>query len=63
MWGPVVGACILVPLTEISNYVFGSGRAGASLIIYAAILMIVILFSPRGLISLLPGGARSYRSE
>jgi len=63
VWGPVVGACILVPLTEISNYLFGSGRAGASLIIYAIILMIVVLFSPRGLITLLPGGARSYRSE
>jgi branched-chain amino acid transport system permease protein len=55
VWGPIVGACILVPLTEISNYLFGSGRAGASLIIYASILMIVVLFSPRGLITLLPG--------
>lgn len=63
VWGPVVGACILIPLTEISNYYFGSGRAGASLIIYAIILMIVVLFSPRGIVSLLPGGARSYRSE
>ena len=63
VWGPIVGACILVPLTEISNYLFGSGRAGASLIIYAIILIIVVLFSPRGLITLLPGGARSYRSE
>jgi len=63
VWGPIVGACILVPLTEISNYLFGGGRAGASLIIYAIILIIVVLFSPRGLITLLPGGARSYRSE
>jgi len=63
VWGPIIGACILIPLTEISNYLFGSGRAGASLIIYAVILMMVILFSPKGLISLLPGGARSYRSE
>jgi branched-chain amino acid transport system permease protein len=55
VWGPIIGACILVPLTEISNYLFGSGRAGASLIIYAVILMIVVLFSPRGLITLIPG--------
>ena len=27
------------------------------------ILVVVVLFSPKGLISLLPGGARSYRSE
>jgi branched-chain amino acid transport system permease protein len=63
VWGPAVGACILVPLTEISNYLFGGGRAGASLIIYAIILIIVVLFSPRGLVALLPGGVRSYRSE
>jgi branched-chain amino acid transport system permease protein len=63
VWGPIIGACILIPLTEISNYLFGSGRAGASLIIYAIILMLVILFSPRGLIALLPGGERSYRHE
>ena len=55
VWGPIVGACILVPLTEISNYLLGSGRAGASLIIYASILMIVVLFSPKGLITLIPG--------
>jgi branched-chain amino acid transport system permease protein len=63
VWGPIIGSCILIPLTEISNYLFGSGRAGASLIIYAVILMLVVLFSPRGLIALLPGGERSYRHE
>jgi branched-chain amino acid transport system permease protein len=63
VWGPIIGSCILIPLTEISNYLLGSGRAGASLIIYAVILMIVVLFSPRGLIALLPGGERSYRHE
>lgn len=63
VWGPVIGSCILVPLTETSNYLFGSARAGASLVIYAIILMIVVLFSPRGLLALLPGGVRGYRSE
>ena len=55
VWGPIIGACILVPLTEISNYLFGSGRAGVSLVIYAIILIIVVLFTPRGLITLIPG--------
>jgi len=55
VWGPIIGACILVPLTEISNYLFGSGRAGVSLVIYAAILIVVVLFTPRGLITLIPG--------
>ncbi len=58
VWGPVIGSCVLVPLTEASNYLLGSGRAGASLIIYAIILIGVVLYSPRGLITLLPGFKR-----
>lgn len=55
VWGPLIGSCILIPLAEISNYLFGSARAGVSLMIYAIILIIVVLYSPRGLISLIPG--------
>jgi len=50
VWGPVLGAVILVPLTEVSNIVFGSGRAGASMLLYAILLMFIVLFSPKGLI-------------
>lgn len=62
VWGPVLGACILVPLMEISNFILGGGRAGASMLIYAVILVIVVLFSPKGLISLVPK-LEGYRSE
>jgi branched-chain amino acid transport system permease protein len=62
VWGPVIGACILVPLMEISNFVLGSGRAGASMLIYAVILIIVVLYSPKGLITLVPK-LEGYRSE
>ncbi len=50
VWGPVLGATILIPLTEVSNAMFGSGKAGASLILYAVLLIVIVLFSPRGLI-------------
>ncbi len=62
VWGPVIGACIVVPLMEISNFVLGGGRAGASMLIYAVILIIVVLFTPRGLIALVPT-LNQYRSE
>ena len=62
VWGPVIGAVILVPLMEISNFVLGGGRAGASWMIYAIILIIVVLFSPKGLITLIPR-LEGYRSE
>ena len=50
VWGPVLGAAILIPLTEMSNAWLGSSRAGASLILYAILLIVIVLFSPRGLI-------------
>lgn len=50
VWGPVLGAAILIPLTELSNACFGSGKAGTSLILYALLLILIVLFSPRGLI-------------
>jgi len=62
VWGPVIGACILVPLMEASNFILGGGRAGASMLIYAVILIIVVLFSPKGLITLVPK-LEGYRSE
>ncbi len=59
VWGPVLGAAILIPVTEISNALFGSGRAGGSLILYAILLIVIVLFSPRGLIRWLE---RPYRA-
>ncbi len=50
VWGPVLGAAILIPLTELSNAWLGSGKAGTSLILYALLLILIVLFSPRGLI-------------
>jgi branched-chain amino acid transport system permease protein len=62
VWGPVIGACILIPLMEISNFVLGGGRAGASMMIYAVILIVVVLYTPKGLIALMPR-LEGYRSE
>ena len=62
VWGPVIGACIVVPLMEMSKCVLGGGRTGASMLIYAVILIIVVLFTPRGLIALVPT-LEQYRSE
>ena len=62
VWGLVIGACILIPLMEISNFVLGGGRAGASMLIYAVILIVVVLYTPKGLIALMPK-LEGYRSE
>ena len=52
LWGPVLGAALVIPLTEITNAVFGGTRSGASTAIYGLVLMLFVLFQPNGLIAL-----------
>lgn len=53
LWGPLVGAAVLIPLSELSrSYLGGSGR-GTDLMIYGALIVGVALLRPQGLASLL----------
>jgi len=50
--GPIVGAAILLPLSEYSRVMFsGSGR-NVDLLLYGMMIMIVAVFRPEGLMSL-----------
>ena len=52
LWGPAIGAVILIPLTEVTrSYLGGSGR-GIDLIVYGGLIMVVALARPQGLVSL-----------
>lgn len=58
MWGPLLGAVILIPLTEaIRSYMGGSGT-GTDLIVYGALVMGVAVLKPEGLIGLFSGWRR-----
>ena len=57
LWGPLVGAVVLIPLTEITRSYAGGSGSGLDLIIYGALVMGVALARPEGLLSLLPGRA------
>ncbi len=48
LFGPLIGAIILVPLAEASNALFGGGRSGAAYVIYGVIIMLIARFSPGG---------------
>ena len=53
LWGPLVGAAVLIPLSELTrSYLGGSGRGG-DLMIYGGLIMLVALARPQGLASLL----------
>jgi branched-chain amino acid transport system permease protein len=58
LWGPLVGALVLVPLTEITRSYMGGSGSGLDLIIYGGLIMVVALARPEGLLSLLPRRAR-----
>lgn len=51
MWGPVLGSFILQPLTQLTNAIFAN-VSGASMFMYAVVLILVVLFKPQGLIYL-----------
>jgi branched-chain amino acid transport system permease protein len=52
LFGPLVGALILVPLEELSNSLLGGQGAGLTFMVYGAIIVIVARFLPSGLLSL-----------
>jgi branched-chain amino acid transport system permease protein len=52
LWGPVLGAFVLVPLSEGTRvYLGGSGRA-LDLLIYGALIMTIAVWQPAGLVGL-----------
>ncbi len=52
LWGPLVGAAVLIPASELSrSYLGGSGR-GVDLMLYGGLIVLVALARPQGLVSL-----------
>lgn len=52
LFGPLVGAAILVPLEEISNSWLGGKGAGLTFVLYGAIIVLIARFQPGGLLAL-----------
>jgi branched-chain amino acid transport system permease protein len=63
--GPIVGAAILVPLSEYSRVMFSGTGRNVDLLVYGLMIMAIAVFRPEGLMSLvrsLAGGALPTRS-
>ncbi len=52
LFGPLVGAAILVPLEEISNNLLGGKGAGLTFVVYGAIIVLIARFQPGGILTL-----------
>ena len=53
IWGPVIGSIILTPLSEFTRAILGGTYAGAYLIIHGAILILIVVFLPKGVINVI----------
>lgn len=62
LFGPLVGAAILVPLEEISNSLLGGRGAGLTFVLYGAIIVLIARFRPDGVLGLfMPGRKKNDR--
>ncbi len=52
LFGPLLGAVILVPLQTLTNSLFGGGGSGLTYILYGGIIVILSRFEPGGLMQL-----------
>ena len=55
IFGPILGAFILIPLTEITRIVLGGSGLSFDLLLYSVIIILIALFRPEGLITILSG--------
>jgi len=50
LWGPVVGAALLVPLQQLLNSSLSAFAAGVNLVVYGLVVVVILLIEPRGLL-------------
>lgn len=53
LWGPAIGALILIPLAELTRSYLGGSGSGLDLVIYGGLVMIVSLTRPEGILSII----------
>ncbi len=58
LWGPLVGAAVLTPLSELTRSFLGGSGSGVDLMLYGALIVAVALARPEGLVSLFGGRRR-----
>jgi branched-chain amino acid transport system permease protein len=52
LFGPLLGALILVPLKETTNTLFGGAGTGITYVVYGGIIMLLARYRPRGLMGI-----------
>jgi branched-chain amino acid transport system permease protein len=63
LWGPALGAAILIPLSEYSRIWLGGTGGTIDLVIYGLLIMAVCMWRPSGILSLFSEGIRRRRGR
>jgi branched-chain amino acid transport system permease protein len=50
LWGPVVGAMVLIPLSEFTRIYIGGTGSGLDLIAYGLLIIVISVIQPRGVL-------------
>src|SRR6266511_608687 len=62
IWGPVLGAFLLQPLSEVVNNYFGT-RLGIRLLVFGGLLALVVMLMPAGIIPTIRTAVRRWRER
>jgi branched-chain amino acid transport system permease protein len=62
LWGPVIGAVLLVPLQQLLNSGLAAYPSGFNLVVYAIVILVILWIEPRGIMSM-PWGRWTSRSR
>lgn len=52
LWGPVLGAVLLVPLQQLLNSGLAAYPSGFNLVVYGVVILVILLMDPRGIMSM-----------
>jgi branched-chain amino acid transport system permease protein len=58
LWGPAIGAAILVPLSEATRIYFGGTGKAMDLLIFGALIVLISVVQPGGIMALAGRGRR-----
>ncbi|MGB9838944.1 branched-chain amino acid ABC transporter permease [Thermovenabulum sp.] len=58
IYGPIIGAAVLIPLSEYTRILLGGTGKGIDLIIFGALIVIIACYEPNGIIGLLKQRSR-----
>ena len=53
IWGPVIGAAVLIPLSELTRVYLGGTGGAVDLIIYGGLIVLICMYRPDGLIGVI----------